>query len=536
MDTSVSAATEASALSATYSTMVLLVDDQAMVAEALRRLVSDIPGIDLHYCAEPIEAIRIANELKPAVILQDWVMPSIDGLDLLRLFRANPSTAETPIIILSSEENPETKSRAFSGGANDYLIKIPDKVELLARIKYHAKANLSRLQRDEAFRTLRESQQKLSESNLTLIALNKRLEDTHKQLHTALEQSEQRAREAVRLTQLMDVLQSCQNLQEGYAVVGTTLPGILPSRAGALCITTASRDLVEAVASWGTDCASEKTFLPDSCWALRRGRIHVVSDPASPLRCSHVKDATMGGYICVPLAAQGETLGVLYVQASPEPSTASSKSSETAIDILGREALSAGERISLALANLSLREVLRTQSIRDPLTGLFNRRYMEESLHRELRRAVRQNEQVAVFMIDIDYFKQFNDTFGHLAGDTLLRELGTSLSQHTRGQDVVCRFGGEEFAIILTSASSEAAHTRAQRLCEEVRKLTVVFRGQTLGRITLSVGIAGYPGSGNDAEELLRKADEALYRAKTEGRDRIVVDEQFAAVKGEIRR
>ena len=139
-------------------------------------------------------------------------------------------------------------------------------------------------------------------------------------------------------------------------------------------------------------------------------------------------------------------------------------------------------------------------------------------------------------MIDIDYFKQFNDTFGHLAGDTLLRELGTSLSQHTRGQDVVCRFGGEEFAIILTSASSEAAHTRAQRLCEEVRKLTVVFRGQTLGRITLSVGIAGYPGSGNDAEELLRKADEALYRAKTEGRDRIVVDEQFAAVKGEIRR
>lgn len=107
MDTSVSAATEASALSATYSTMVLLVDDQAMVAEALRRLVSDIPGIDLHYCAEPIEAIRIANELKPAVILQDWVMPSIDGLDLLRLFRANPSTAETPIIILSSEENPE---------------------------------------------------------------------------------------------------------------------------------------------------------------------------------------------------------------------------------------------------------------------------------------------------------------------------------------------------------------------------------------------------------------------------------------------
>jgi signal transduction histidine kinase len=160
-----------------YSTMVLLIDDQAMVAQAVRRLIADRPDIDLHYCADPIDAIRVANEVKPTVILQDWVMPSIDGLDLLHLFRDNPSTAETPIIVLSSEENPEIKSRAFGAGANDYLVKLPDKVELIARIRYHSKAYLNEIQRDQAFQALRESQQQLSASNTALISLNQKLEE-----------------------------------------------------------------------------------------------------------------------------------------------------------------------------------------------------------------------------------------------------------------------------------------------------------------------------------------------------------------------
>jgi diguanylate cyclase (GGDEF)-like protein len=164
-----------------------------------------------------------------------------------------------------------------------------------------------------------------------------------------------------------------------------------------------------------------------------------------------------------------------------------------------------------------------TQSIRDPLTGLFNRRYMEESLEREIRRAIRNKEELALLMIDIDHFKQFNDTFGHQAGDTLLREVGTLLNKRSRGQDVACRFGGEEFALILAGASREAALKRADILCEEVRKMTVLHKGQTLGRISLSIGISAYPGNGRNADERVRKADEELYRAKTEGRDRVVV-------------
>src|SRR5579863_8400590 len=152
-----------------YSTMVLLVDDQAIVAQALRRMLKDLPDIDLHYCADPIDAIIEANRIRPTVILQDLVMPSIDGLDLVQLFRANPGTAETPIIVLSSEEDSEIKSRAFALGANDYLVKLPDKTELIARIRYHSKACLNQLQRDEAFRALRESQQQLLATNTALI-------------------------------------------------------------------------------------------------------------------------------------------------------------------------------------------------------------------------------------------------------------------------------------------------------------------------------------------------------------------------------
>ena len=159
------------------STMILLVDDQAIVAHAVRRLLAGLPDIDLHYCSDPIEAINDADKIRPSVILQDLSMPSIDGLDLVRLFRANPSTAETPIIVLSSEEDSEIKSQAFAVGANDYLVKLPDKIELIARLRYHSKAYTTQIQRDSAFRALRESQQQLLATNTALLALNQKLEE-----------------------------------------------------------------------------------------------------------------------------------------------------------------------------------------------------------------------------------------------------------------------------------------------------------------------------------------------------------------------
>ncbi|MDB6109407.1 MAG: regulatory component of sensory transduction system, partial [Pedosphaera sp.] len=160
-----------------YHVMVLLVDDQAMVCEAIRRYLANQPDIDFHYCADPQEAILVANQIKPTVILQDLVMPGMDGLTLVSQFRGNPATKETPIIVLSTNETPQVKGQAFAAGANDYLVKLPDRVELIARIRYHSKAHLNQLQRDEAYRALRESQKQLVESNSTLLSLNQKLEE-----------------------------------------------------------------------------------------------------------------------------------------------------------------------------------------------------------------------------------------------------------------------------------------------------------------------------------------------------------------------
>src|SRR5437660_5173616 len=160
-----------------YHAMVLLVDDQAMVCEAVRRALANQADIDFHYCADAREALAVANQIKPTVILQDLVMPGIDGLTLLSQYRANHGTKDIPIIVLSTNENPQVKGQAFALGANDYLVKLPDKIELIARIRYHSNAFVNLVQRDAAYRALRESQQQLIETNAALLALNQKLEE-----------------------------------------------------------------------------------------------------------------------------------------------------------------------------------------------------------------------------------------------------------------------------------------------------------------------------------------------------------------------
>jgi diguanylate cyclase (GGDEF)-like protein/PAS domain S-box-containing protein len=351
----------------------------------------------------------------------------------------------------------------------------------------------------------------------------KALADANQRLNVALRKAEEQAHDSARLTELIDVLQSCQTVDEAYSIATGVLPGTFSCRSGALCITSASRNVVEAVSVWGAETTTEKAFKPDDCWALRRGKIHMVKDSTSPMRCAHVKGLSTGGYLCIPLAAQGETLGVMCLECPPASASSSSGTAADPMAILEHQAIAVGERLSLALANLRLREALRCQSVRDPLTGLFNRRFMEESLERELGRATRGNQTVVLVMLDIDHFKHFNDTFGHQAGDTLLRALGDFLKQRTRGQDVACRYGGEEFAFLLAGASIDAAYKRAQVLREELKQLQVQHGGQLLGSVTLSMGIAAFPTHASNAETLVKAADKALYQAKKEGRDRIIV-------------
>ena len=186
-------------------------------------------------------------------------------------------------------------------------------------------------------------------------------------------------------------------------------------------------------------------------------------------------------------------------------------------------ATAVAEQIALALSNLKLRETLRQQSVRDPLTGLYNRRFLEETLDRELARLERKNLPLSLIMIDVDNFKNFNDTFGHEAGDAVLRDLGGILQRHVRGGDIACRYGGEEFTIVLPEASLEIGRQRAEMLREAVHELRLVHDGKSLGAVTLSLGVACFPEHGRRREHLLQAADAALYEAKNGGRNRVVV-------------
>ncbi|TIW43682.1 MAG: GGDEF domain-containing protein, partial [Mesorhizobium sp.] len=232
---------------------------------------------------------------------------------------------------------------------------------------------------------------------------------------------------------------------------------------------------------------------------------------------AHITENGKKGYVCMPLAAQGETLGILHLC---EPNAA-----EKPQWLAERQQILRGvvDTLALALANLRLRETLRQQSIRDPNTGLFNRRYLEETSSRELRRMERSSQPLAIIMLDVDHFKQFNDTFGHEAGDLVLKQVAATLIEHARDSDVVSRYGGEEFALVMPGASLEEGAQRAEALRQAIKQLHLAHRGRTLGTVTASFGVAAYPEHGAGWAELTNAADHAQYDAKAEGRDRVVV-------------
>jgi diguanylate cyclase (GGDEF)-like protein len=316
------------------------------------------------------------------------------------------------------------------------------------------------------------------------------------------------------LSEMGDMLRACLNTDEAYNVIVRVAQQVFPVQVGALYVITPSRNLVEAAAIWGNPSLVERIFSPEECWGLRRGRVHWVEDANTGLLCKHLHQPPPHSYLCVPMMAQSEALGVLHLtQPEGAPITEAKQ----------RLAITMAEHIAMALSNLKLHETLRSQSIRDPLTGLFNRRFMEESLELELRRATRNQRPLGVIMLDLDHFKHFNDTFGHEAGDTLLRELGTFLQGNIRAEDIACRYGGEEFTLILPEGNAEVTLQRANFLREAIKRLDVKHRNQPLGRITASMGVAIFPEHGRTRDALLTASDEALYRSKAEGRDRVTV-------------
>jgi diguanylate cyclase (GGDEF)-like protein/PAS domain S-box-containing protein len=348
--------------------------------------------------------------------------------------------------------------------------------------------------------------------------------DHSESLNRLVAELQLRTKQMTLLNEMGDLLQCSTTAAEAHSVVGQIAKRLfLVSTGGTLFIFKSSRNLVEAVTHWGNSNVSDQSFAPEACWGLRRGQPFWSEYPGGVVICSHLKSPVPASYLCIPLVALGDTLGVLHIQYNLSEGNSGTEAFESLQESQQRLAVAAGGRVALSLASLLLRETLRAQSIRDPLTGLFNRRFMEHALDRELQRAKRRSHSLVVVFLDLDHFKRFNDTHGHDAGDAVLRSMAALFQKHFRGEDIVCRFGGEEFAFILPESSSIDAAKRVEDLRQAAQNHRITHKEQVLDVVTFSVGIAAYPENGLVTEELMQAADRCLYESKANGRNCVTV-------------
>ena len=348
-----------------------------------------------------------------------------------------------------------------------------------------------------------------------------RAEEALRQVHLRqrhqIEASESRAREVTLLAQMGALLHACATREEACRIIARSMGELFPRLPAALYLANASGEDLKPVIAQGSLARTASPIVAADCWALRRGQVHVVSRDMGDLRCAHAGDETVRT-LCVPLMAQGTALGVLHVRDSAANRKDGEDDANSASQALAE---TVAEQAALSLANLKLRDELRELSISDPLTSLYNRRFAQETLTREIHRAHREQGSIGIITFDIDYFKNVNDSYGHDAGDAVLKAVAAELQVSIRGGDIACRMGGEEFAIMMPGATLKVARQRAEELRAAIAALRLRHAQVDLPAVSLSCGVAAFPEHGVSADALLRAADQALYRAKEAGRNRV---------------
>ena len=310
---------------------------------------------------------------------------------------------------------------------------------------------------------------------------------------------------------MTDMLQAAETYEDAGAVLMATTQRMLPGYGASLYIFNHSRDRLDLARSWGLPSGDEAAAMlsPANCWALKRGKPHVNSPAEMTLCCSHHTSAN--GCIEIPMMACGQLHGLLILMQSQH--------SADLAELLGvrRMGRALADAMSLALSNIALRETLRSQSLRDPLTGLYNRRYMEDALQKFVAQGEQQGTSTAVLMFDLDNFKSLNDNYGHAKGDAVLRDVATQLVAGLRPVDVVCRYGGEELVAILPGCTLEDALKKAEQLRLRIEGLSASLQCP----VSTSIGVAAVPQTAQSAADVVPVADAALYAAKRAGKNQV---------------
>ncbi|MCD6048509.1 MAG: diguanylate cyclase domain protein [Gammaproteobacteria bacterium] len=350
--------------------------------------------------------------------------------------------------------------------------------------------------------------------------LVKKLISANNLLSKSLENLNKKKLEETLLKKFNLALQVCLASQEAAQVVATFSKKIFPKLSGALYIMYIGKDYLECVSSWGPKPPQATNFKPTECWGIRFSTPYLIDNIKNDLLCVHAKALydKQAAYLCIPLYVQNALVGLFYLQTEKQLVDLLNSSKQLAITV--------SRQISLCLSNILLQERLRHQSLIDSLTGLHNRRFLDESLESELARAKRNGLTVGILMIDIDYFKKYNDSYGHEAGDQVLKKLGEVVLQHIRPYDVACRYGGEEFTVILSGISPELALERTELLRVAISQLIFNVERDNIPettRVTVSIGIAFYPQDADNAHDVIAMADHALYEAKNNGRNQAKV-------------
>lgn len=341
-----------------------------------------------------------------------------------------------------------------------------------------------------------------------------RMAKLNNSLVTAVKELKQAEHDESLINRMNELLQICINSNEAYPRISQIAKELFPDLSGALSILNKSMQMMETVEQWGKEKLMNETFSPNDCFSIRSGDIMHIDDPSTSSICNHYISPPKGGILKLPMLAQGDIIGIMSFFA-PSGKMITKKQKQLAIIF--------NNTVKTALANIRLRELLRELSIHDPLTGLFNRRYLDETLPHILQYALRNKRKFCLAMLDLDFFKQFNDTCGHEAGDELLKFIGKFLQQNFRGSDIACRFGGEEFLVTLLDSNLDSTIKKMEYIRNGIKNTQLFFQGKALPHITISIGIAASPDHATTEEGLILAADQALYSAKQSGRDRVVV-------------